>query len=52
MNQFTISFLHIHIILELETAGFRFNSLVTHKTDVNKSIKIKNHLLKLYYTVL
>ena len=46
MNQFTISFLHIYIILVLEAVGFRFNSLVTHKTDVNKSMKIKIHLLK------
>ena len=48
MNQFTISFLHIYIFLVLEAVGFRFNSLVTHKTelDVNKSIKIKIHLLK------
>ena len=46
MKQFTISFLHIYIILVLEALGFRFNSLVTYKTDVNKSINIKIHLLK------
>ena len=36
MNQYTISFLHIYIVLVLEAVGFSFNSLVTHKTDVNK----------------